>query len=289
MKQHKEYVSIIIPLYNKEHTIYSTIISVLNQSYPYFELIIIDDGSTDESLSIVQSVQDERIHIISKPNEGVSATRNFGAKESKYDILYFMDADDVAEPNALEVLMTLKQHYPEADCWCANYKSQYKKTENIELKHSTRGYISNPYQHLWKRSWNFRIGSYILSKVSFFSVGGFPTNITIGEDYYMMEQYVEHFTCAYDPIPIMTYMKDYKSLSLKKVPVHFVFEYNIRFDVENKFRKLNYGNMLIRRMANSFINRNWNEIGALCKHHKRHLAFSFCAFARAFLNKFDSL
>lgn len=287
MKQHKEYVSIVIPLYNKENTIFSTIHSVLSQSYPYFELIIIDDGSTDGSLSIVQSVQDERIHIISKQNEGVSATRNLGAKESKYDILYFMDADDIAEPNALEILITLKQHYTEADCWCANYKSLYKSVEKVELKHSIRGYISNPYQHLWKRSWNFRIGSFIISKASFFRIGGFPTTITIGEDYYMMDQYVEKFKCAYDPTPIMTYMKDYKSLSFKKVPVHYVFEYNIRFDVEDKSRKLNYGNMLIRRMANSLIRRNWNEIAVLLTHHKRHLAFSFYAFARAFLNKFE--
>ena len=77
-----EKISVIIPLFNKEHCICKTIESVLNQTHTYFELIIVNDGSTDHSLDLAKSYQDKRIRIIDKENEGVSMTRNRGAKEA---------------------------------------------------------------------------------------------------------------------------------------------------------------------------------------------------------------
>lgn len=72
--------SIIIPLYNKENAIKDTIESVLNQSNPNFEIVVVDDGSTDNSASVVAKFSDFRIRYIKKPNGGVSSARNYGVE-----------------------------------------------------------------------------------------------------------------------------------------------------------------------------------------------------------------
>jgi len=89
-------VSIIIPLFNAENYINNTILSVINQSYTNWELIIIDDGSTDGSEQIIQQhLSDNRIKYLKKDNTGVSDTRNFGASKAIGFFLCFLDADDL--------------------------------------------------------------------------------------------------------------------------------------------------------------------------------------------------
>lgn len=95
-------VSIIIPVYNGEKYISDTIQSVIDQTYKNWELIIVDDGSTDNTADIVKQFNDSRISYIKKNNTGVSDTRNVGANLAKGEILCFLDADDVWLPQNLE-------------------------------------------------------------------------------------------------------------------------------------------------------------------------------------------
>ena len=78
--------SVVIPLFNKEKYIYNTITSVINQSFINFEIIIINDGSTDNSLDIIKKIKDDRILIFTTPNLGVSHSRNLGIKKSKFEL-----------------------------------------------------------------------------------------------------------------------------------------------------------------------------------------------------------
>ena len=78
-------ISVIIPLYNKGNNIKETIFSVLNQTYEDFELLIVDDGSTDNSSDIVKSINDRRIRYVYKENGGPSSARNFGVQNALYD------------------------------------------------------------------------------------------------------------------------------------------------------------------------------------------------------------
>ena len=94
----------VIPLYNKASSIESTVKSVLSQRLKDFELIIINDGSTDESAEIVRRINDPRIRLIDVPNGGVSAARNRGAAEATADWILFLDADDILYDCCLEVL-----------------------------------------------------------------------------------------------------------------------------------------------------------------------------------------
>lgn len=99
-------LSIVIPVYNVEAYLHKCLDSVLAQTLVDFEVICVNDGSTDGSLTIIEAyaAKDKRIHIISQPNSGLSAARNAGIKGASGDYLFFLDSDDWIEPNSLEVL-----------------------------------------------------------------------------------------------------------------------------------------------------------------------------------------
>lgn len=96
------YFSIVIPLYNKEKYIKRTLKSVLKQTFTNFEVIIVDDGSTDNSSEIIKSINDSRICLIQQENGGPSKARNRGIQEAKGEFIAFLDADDEWLPGKLE-------------------------------------------------------------------------------------------------------------------------------------------------------------------------------------------
>ncbi len=104
LKYQNDTVSIIIPVYNMEKYVEKTILSILNQSYSSFEVIIIDDGSTDDSYSICKKYADEdqRIKLYSQANSGVSAARNAGIKYANGKYLIFVDSDDELLENSIQ-------------------------------------------------------------------------------------------------------------------------------------------------------------------------------------------
>lgn len=103
-----EYVSIILPTYNRAHCIKESIDSILNQSYPYFELIIIDDCSTDNTTALISDIKDERIsYYVNEQNHGPSYSRNRGIELAKYDYVAFQDSDDLWLPDKLEKQMEM--------------------------------------------------------------------------------------------------------------------------------------------------------------------------------------
>ena len=112
--------TVIIPLYNKEPYIKRALESVLNQTYDNFEIIVIDDGSSDKGAQIVANTAGERIRIISQDNAGVSAARNKGAFLAKNTYLAFLDADDTWEPNFLKEISNLIDEFPEAGIFGTN-------------------------------------------------------------------------------------------------------------------------------------------------------------------------
>lgn len=100
-------VSIILPVFNAERFLPQCLDSILRQTYQDWELIAVDDGSKDGSMEILQSYEkrDNRIHIISKKNEGVSIARNIALKHAHGDYIYFVDSDDIVMQDALSILI----------------------------------------------------------------------------------------------------------------------------------------------------------------------------------------
>ena len=100
-------ISVIIPLYNKEQIIEKCIQSVLTQDYDDFEVVIVNDGSTDRSAEIVKRIDDSRIRLIEQENGGPSKARNIGVKNAKGDWIVFLDADDEFLLGALNYFRSL--------------------------------------------------------------------------------------------------------------------------------------------------------------------------------------
>ena len=106
------FFSVIIPLFNKEYFIRETLKSVLRQHFDDFEIIIINDGSTDNSLNVINEFKDPRIQIISQSNSGLSAARNHGIKLAKGTFLALLDADDEWDINYLKTIHDAIISYP---------------------------------------------------------------------------------------------------------------------------------------------------------------------------------
>ena len=104
----------IIPVYNGEKTIIETIESVLKQTFTDWELIIINDGSTDQTLDIVNRIQDSRIQVVSYPNAGLSASRNRGIAKARGEYISFIDADDLWTADKLKFQLKALEENPQA-------------------------------------------------------------------------------------------------------------------------------------------------------------------------------
>src|SRR5690554_5476717 len=118
--------TVVIPLYNKEAHVENTITSVLQQTFEDFEVLVVDDGSTDDSVSVVNSLEDSRIRVVSQTNSGVSSARNRGVVEAKHEFIAFLDADDVWERNYLEKMRDLIKANP----GCGMYGAGHRQVRN---------------------------------------------------------------------------------------------------------------------------------------------------------------
>jgi glycosyltransferase involved in cell wall biosynthesis len=127
-------ISVIIPLFNKGPYIVRAIGSVLAQTVQDFEIIVVNDGSTDNGGEIVASYRDPRIRLIHQENQGVSAARNRGVHESSSDFIAFLDADDGWETDHLEVLLRLKRSFPEAGAYSTAYFYVYPGGKVVPAK-----------------------------------------------------------------------------------------------------------------------------------------------------------
>ncbi len=107
--------SVVIPLYNKEHYIAGTLRSVLTQTFPDYEVIVVDDGSTDHSLQACKEVRSDKIRVVQQANQGVSAARNKGIELAAGEYICFLDADDTWHPDYLQNIETIVQKYPQSD------------------------------------------------------------------------------------------------------------------------------------------------------------------------------
>ncbi len=143
MSSEQRYFSIVMPLYNKEKYIRDSVQSVLNQTYKHFELIIVDDGSTDNSAKILQQFDDERVRYIIQENQGETATRNNAMALSKYDYIAFLDSDDFWLSDFLETMNALINEYPNAGAYGCAYlhvpasEKVLQEAEQMDKKRAT--------------------------------------------------------------------------------------------------------------------------------------------------------
>lgn len=182
----KPFISIVIPLYNKESSILKTIQSVINQTYTYYELIVVNDGSTDNGTKIVEDYPDTRIGLINKENGGVCSARNRGIQEAKGEYIAFLDADDLWDIKYLEEQVRMIHDFPDAAMWSINYaetrNGKIVRRVPTGLPEGYRGYVEHYFEMPDRVSDLFHPSSTIVKKEVFDKVGLFDERIKYAED-----------------------------------------------------------------------------------------------------------
>jgi len=131
-------VSVIVPTYNARKYIAEALRSVLGQSLPPVEILVVDDGSTDGTESVIQAFSDSRIRYLRQENRGVSSARNFGMREASGDLIAFLDADDRWRPEMLETQVALVNARSDVVCSFTNF---------VRFVDSTRETLSDQFRY----------------------------------------------------------------------------------------------------------------------------------------------
>ena len=192
--------SVVIPLYNKEAYVLKTLNSVLNQTYQNFEVIIVNDCSTDNSLNVVQKIDDSRLRIIKhNKNKGLSASRNTGIKAATHPYIAFLDSDDQWDTIFLETIGNLIKEFPNEHVFATHYRENFKGKFFIpksNLPKSSKGKML-----LVRDFFKINLGRLILTqscivvhKSIFEKVGYYDEDVTFAED---IDFYVRCF-CTYN-------------------------------------------------------------------------------------------
>lgn len=213
-------ISVVIPLYNKEMSILMTIQSVINQSYTDFELLIIDDGSTDGGGAIAASYPDTRIRVIRQPNGGVCAARNRGIHEAKGEYIALLDADDQWDMKYLEEQMQMVANFPEAAMWGINFAelNEGKLIRKLEtgLPDSYRGYVENYFSMPTRISDLFCSSSVVIRKEVFNKVGYFDERIRYSEDIDMWYRIISNYQVAFYDRYMVHYLYDAENRTMNR-------------------------------------------------------------------------
>lgn len=235
--------SVIIPLYNKAPYIRKALESVLAQTYTDYELIIVDDGSTDGSFTIAKQFIDERLKIkgtedevkgyrlkvkgkensgtetngyklspinyklIRQANSGVSAARNAGVAQAQGEYLAFLDADDWWESTYLERMMQLITDYPDAGLYACNYVYYKPGKTHVALNIPT-GYINYPKAYYESEAMPVWTGAAMMPRKVFEEMGGFPLGIKLGEDFLLWSKIALRDPVAFLNEPLAYYNND---------------------------------------------------------------------------------
>lgn len=213
------FFSIIIPLYNKENFIANTIQSVFDQTFQNFEIIVVNDGSTDKSEEKLLQFKDSRIHYFSKKNEGASAARNYGIEKASAHFITFLDADDYWYPTFLETMFTNISKLPD------------QKVFSAAIEFETSKKVISAQYSISKTNDEFEIVNYFKASLKetvlctscavfhqsvFAEIGNFDTKIKSGQDTDLWIRIGLVFPVVFSWKILARYVYDPKSLSKNK-------------------------------------------------------------------------
>ena len=218
--------SVIIPLYNKAPYIRKALESVFAQTYTDYELIIVDDGSTDGSAEIAEAILQEairlqgyeakglensgadnqasrlsplafRLRLLKQPNQGVSAARNAGVAQAHAEYIAFLDADDWWEPTYLERMAQLITDYPDAGLYASNYVYYKPGKTHVAIKNIETGYFNYPKAYYEGNAMPVWTGATMIPRKVYDEMGGFPLGIKLGEDFLLWSKIALRYPVAF--------------------------------------------------------------------------------------------
>lgn len=236
--------SIIVPLYNKAPYVRKALESIMAQTFTDFELIVVDDGSTDNSAAIceeyLKNIKHQTSRIIHQQNAGVASARNNGVKASKGDYVAFLDADDWWKPTFLEEMDWLIKSYPDAGLYATNFVYYKKGKTHVEHNQQT-GYINYPDIYYRTGSMPVWTGAACMPRKVFDEMGGFPVGIKLGEDFLLWAKTAVHYPVAFCEKALAYYNNDVPASlratrNLHAPKYHMLFHLDPLLDEINRFQ-----------------------------------------------------
>lgn len=244
MKTNDIKISVVVPLYNKEMSIEAALQSVLAQTYTDYELIVVDDGSTDNSLNVVREYTSSLppfqgragvrplIRVIHKENGGVSSARNRGIEESKGEYIAFLDADDLWDKEYLAEQVKLIYDFPDAVMFGINFaetnNGQLVRKLATGLPEGYRGYVDNYFQIDGRHSDLFCSSSVVIRKDVFDKVGLFDERIKYAEDTDMWWRIIATHKAAFYDKYMVFYRYDAENRAMKRTrPLKYFAPYYV--------------------------------------------------------------
>lgn len=217
--------SVIIPLYNKVNYIGTAIQSVMNQTFTDFELLVIDDGSTDQSFKEAQTHENNQIKIFTKTNGGTASARNVGIAKSTGTYVCFLDGDDFWKPNFLELINVLINKFPEAGMYGTGYAFQKKNKTYHPGWHGlpndkTQLLVPNYFNSILYGEQIITASSVCISKSVLDEFSGFNEQIRYTEDQELWNKIALHYPIALDKTVAAIYRQDAIGMKTKRIPKH---------------------------------------------------------------------
>lgn len=260
------FFSVIIPLYNKENFIENTLKSVLDQTFTDFELIIVNDGSTDTSEEKVFQFHDDRIRYFSKENEGVSSARNYGISVAQSDYITFIDADDYWYPDFLKEMFQNINKYPEEKIFSGAIEIETSKSilpAVYSIDKTDNCQIVN-YFNASHKTTVICTSCAVFKRSIFDEVGNFDINLKSGQDTDMWIRIGLIYPVLFTHTILARYVYDKNSLSKNK-------EYlNKRMNF-SKFSEIEKKNSALKK----FLDLNRFSFAVKCKLNRDKANFEF--------------
>jgi len=210
-------VSVIIPAYNRADSLSAAIESVLCQTYRNLEVVIVDDGSTDNTAEVVAGIKDPRVRYLrSNTRGGASAARNFGMERQREDYIAFQDSDDVWFPEKLEKQMRLFAQDPEVDVvYCALWRTEFGVRECIPLKDG-RHMGGDVFDEMLKGNL-VSTATAVVKRKCFDAMGMFDTSLTSLEDWDLFIRMAASFNFGFINEPLVESMVRQDSITADRV------------------------------------------------------------------------
>ncbi len=210
-ESYSEPISVVIPLYNKESTIFRALESVLSQTILPYEIIIVNDGSTDESEKIAAEYSSHysNIFLINQENSGVSCARNRGIASAKGELIAFLDADDEWDKEYLATILSLRMKYPDAGLYATAYyqaDSFSGKKNLIQYKNlpNSANLLPSYYEAISLGPHPIMTSGIVIPKNILDNFGGFEVGLSMGEDLLLWAKIALEYPVAYSSEPLST-------------------------------------------------------------------------------------
>ncbi len=203
--------TVVVPLFNKGPLVRRALRSVLGQTFPDFELIVVDDGSTDDGPRVVEGMGDPRLRMIVQENSGVSAARNRGIAAATSPLVAFLDADDQWKPEFLATMMELRTRYPQCRVYASQYDRCYAGRDVVPIR--LRGLPPPPWEGILEDYFALAARSdpplwasaVAVARDALQVVGGFPLGVQAGEDLLTWARLATRYRIAYSRRSLATF------------------------------------------------------------------------------------